>query len=108
MQYSWSRTSATCLRTSLANIYAIFNKRPFNRKTVFIVSVLRDISPGLRREVLLSEVGIEKSPSLRPVGGSLSLRQAGQSFGLSKNKNAKADKKCKVNQGLLHQGLLWE
>ncbi|CAN6551506.1 unnamed protein product [Malus baccata var. baccata] len=55
----WWRTScATYLRTSLANIYAIFNKR------------LRDVSPGLRKEVLLSEVGIEKSPSLRPVGSS--------------------------------------
>ncbi|RXH80336.1 hypothetical protein DVH24_041483 [Malus domestica] len=67
----WWRTScATYLGTSLTNIYAIFNKCPFNKKTIFIVSVLRDISPGLRKEVLLSEVGIEKSPSLRPVGSS--------------------------------------
>ncbi|XP_050114419.1 uncharacterized protein LOC126592703 [Malus sylvestris] len=84
----WWRTScATYLGTSLADIYAIFNKRPFNKKTVFSVSVLRDISPGLRKEVLLSEMRIEKSPSLQPVG---------QSSSLSKNRNTTADKKCKA------------
>ncbi|CAN6711056.1 unnamed protein product [Malus baccata var. baccata] len=46
-----------------------------------------DISPGLRKEVLLSEVGIKKSPSLQAVG---------QSSVLSKNKNTTADKKCKA------------
>ncbi|CAN6572695.1 unnamed protein product [Malus baccata var. baccata] len=65
----WWRTScATYLGTSLADIYAIFNKRPLNKKTVFSVSVLRDISPSIRKEVLLSKMGIEKSPSLQPVG----------------------------------------
>ncbi|CAN6726336.1 unnamed protein product [Malus baccata var. baccata] len=39
-------------------------------KRQFLLSGLRDVSPGLRKEVLLSEVGIEKSPSLRPVGSS--------------------------------------
>ncbi|TQE11392.1 hypothetical protein C1H46_002955 [Malus baccata] len=84
----WWRTScATYLGISLANIYAIFNKRPLNKKTAFSVSVLRDITPGLRKEILLSNVGIEKSPSLHPVG---------QSSGFSKNRNATADKKCKA------------
>ncbi|CAN6570850.1 unnamed protein product [Malus baccata var. baccata] len=67
----WWRTScATYLGTSLVDIYAIFNKRPLNKKTVFSVSVLRDVTPGLRKEILLSDVGIEKSPSLHPAGSS--------------------------------------
>ncbi|CAN6568095.1 unnamed protein product [Malus baccata var. baccata] len=83
----WRSSCATYLGTSLADIYVIFNKRPLNKKIIFSVSVLRDISPGLRKEVLLSEVGIKKSPSLQAVG---------QSSVLSKNKNTTADKKCKA------------
>ncbi|XP_050150142.1 uncharacterized protein LOC126625111 isoform X1 [Malus sylvestris] len=84
----WWRTSCvTYLGISLADIYAIFNKRPLNKKTVFSVSVLRDITPGLRKEILLFDAGIEKSPSLHPVG---------QSSGFSKNRNATADEKCKA------------
>ena len=55
----WKASCATYLGTFLAAIYVIFNKRPLNKKTIFSVSVLRDITPGLRREVLLSDMGIE-------------------------------------------------
>ncbi|CAN6552507.1 unnamed protein product [Malus baccata var. baccata] len=83
----WRTACATYLGISLADIYAIFNRRPLNKKTVFSVSVLRDITPGLRKEILLFDAGIEKSPSLHPVG---------QSSGFSKNRNATADEKCKA------------
>ncbi|CAN6711811.1 unnamed protein product [Malus baccata var. baccata] len=83
----WGTSCATYLGISLADIYAIFNKRPLNKKTAFSVSVLRDITLGLRKEILLSNVGIEKSTSLHTVG---------QSSGFSKNRNATADKKCKA------------
>ncbi|CAN6700226.1 unnamed protein product [Malus baccata var. baccata] len=87
----WWRTScATYLGTSLADIYAIFNKRPLNKKTVFSVSILRDISPSIRKEVLLSKMGIEKSPSLQPKCKAIpEFSSSGSSLGSSRDVNFK-------------------
>ena len=83
----WRTSSATYLGTSLAALYTTFNKRPLDKKTIFTMSVLKEISSGIRKEILLSDMGIEKSSSLQPVG---------QSSGLSKNKNTMAHRKCKT------------
>ena len=83
----WRTSSATYLGTSLAALYTTFNKRPLDKKTIFTVSVLKEISSGIIKEILLSDMGVEKSSSLQPVG---------QSSGLSKNKNTMADRKCKT------------
>ncbi|CAN6695422.1 unnamed protein product [Malus baccata var. baccata] len=93
--YWWRSSCATYLGISLANIYAIFNKRPLNKKTAFSVSVLREITPGLRKEILLSNVGIEKSPSLHPVGQSSEMQgfpefsSSGSSLGSNHDVNFK-------------------
>jgi hypothetical protein len=54
----WMRACAPYLGRSVSFVYLALKKRPLERKSnVFVIKSLREVSSGLRRETLLSDVG---------------------------------------------------
>ncbi|KAL6286893.1 hypothetical protein ACE6H2_011283 [Prunus campanulata] len=58
----WMGYTASYLGLSVSTVYVNLSKRPLKEKPIYVISNLKEVSTGLQKEVLISEVEARDSP----------------------------------------------